>query len=345
MAVSNFQVSLGELVRLAFPRGVGGLTAAAREREARWVVVAGSGVAPQAGDVVLCASLPARKELAAWTERGVTAVVVASEEAAGKADLPILTLPPGASLRDIQHSALELIVNRQSYLINRGGQIYQVLARLSVEGVGLLGLAQAMSEQTGKAVLVQDKRLQPLAEAVPPGLAEHWPEALEALRSWSHLPETLRDRRQAAVGGWRDQSLASGLTRLVCPIVAKGMARGYLSVVGRPGEVDALDQLVVEHGAAACALEMAKAKAVSDAEKRAHGDFLDAVLTGSVPLDELVHWAQRIGYDVEPPHAAQIWRWAQDDDGQDGERAPPGDPDQPVGSQAGAERADPAAQQ
>ncbi|MBL8058032.1 MAG: helix-turn-helix domain-containing protein [Anaerolineales bacterium] len=310
MPVSNSQVSLGELVRLAFPRGVTGLTAATREREARWVVAAGSGVAPQTGDVVLCVSLPARKELAAWAERGVTAVALAGDEPPAKADLPILALPAENSLRDIQHAALELIVNRQSYLINRGGQIYQTLARLSVEGVGLPGLAQAMSELTGKAVLVQDKRLQPLAEAVPPGLAEGWPAALEALRSWSHLPEALRDRRQAAVGGWRDQSLANDLIRLVCPIVAKGMARGYLSVVGRAGEIDALDQLVVEHGAAACALEMAKAKAVNEAEKRAHGDFVDAVLTGSVPLDELVRWAQRIGYDVEPPHAAQIWRWA-----------------------------------
>lgn len=309
MAASESLVSLGELVRLAFPRGVG-VPAAAREREARWVVVAGSGVAPQAGDVVLCASLPARKELTAWAQRGAAAVFCTAVEASVKSDLPVIGLPAEASLRDLQRAALELIVNRQGYLVSRGGQIYQTLARLSVEGVGLPGLAQAMAEQTGQAVLVQDKRLQPLAEAVPPGLAAGWAEALEALTAWSQLPDTLRDRRQAAaVGGWRDQSLPHGLARLVCPIVAKGMARGYLSVVGRAGELDALAQLVVEHGAAACALEMAKAKAVNEAEKRAHGDFVDAVLTGSVPLDELVRWAQRIGYEVEPPHAALIWRW------------------------------------
>jgi len=119
----------------------------------------------------------------------------------------------------------------------------------------------------------------------------------------------LRDRRRAAVGGWREQLLPGGLMRLVCPIVAKGMARGYLSIVGSAGEFDVLDQLVVEHGAAACALEMAKAKAVSEAEKRAHGDLVDAVLTGALPPEELVRWAQRIGYDVESPHAALIWHW------------------------------------
>lgn len=309
MPASNSQVSLGELARLAFPRGTP-VPAAVREREARWVVVAGSGVVPQAGDVVLCASWPARKELAAWAERGVAAVFGLGGEAPPKVDLPVLSLPADASIRDLQQAALELIVNRQAYLVTRGGQIYQTLARLSVEGVGLPGLAQAMSEQTGKAVLVQDKRLQPLAEAVPAGLIAEWPAALETLQAWSQLPDTLRDRRQATVGGWRDQPLANGLIRLVCPIVAKGMARGFLSIIGRAGELDALDQLMVEHGAAACALEMAKAKAVSEAEKRAHGDFVDAVLTGSVSLDELGRWAQRIGYDVEPPHAALIWRWA-----------------------------------
>src|SRR6185436_19299091 len=106
------------------------------------------------------------------------------------------------------------------------------------------------------------------------------------------LPDGLRDRRQAAaMAGWRDQSLPGGLTRLVCPIVAKGMARGYLSVIGAAGDMDALDQLVVEYGAAACALEMAKAKAVNEAEKRAHGDFMDAVLVGVLPVEELVRWA------------------------------------------------------
>jgi purine catabolism regulator len=278
----------------------------------KWAVMAGTGVAPQAGDFVLCGASPARKEWGAWAEADVAGVAVPSGSAVpSSADLPVITLPEGASLRDIQHAALELIVNRQSYLIERGARIYQTLARLSAEGAGLDGLAQAMFEQTGKTVVVQDKRLRPLAQAVAPNMSQVWAEVLEAISSPSQLPEGLRDRRQAAaLGGWRDQSLPGGLMRLVCPIVVKSMARGYLSIVGAAGELDALDQLVVENGSAACALEMAKVKAVSDAEKRAHGDFVDAVLTGSVPLPELLRWAQRIGYDVNPPHAALAWRWA-----------------------------------
>jgi len=313
MAATTTQVSLGELVRLTFPPGTPPPVPQFRDRAVKWVIMAGAGITPEAGDFVLCGDSPGKKELAAWAAKGVAGVAVpASASLPAGADLPIVALPEAASVRDIQQAALELIVNRQAYLVERGARVYQMLARLSVEGGGLENLAQAMFEVTGKTVIVQDKRLKPLAQVIAPALGATWPQVLDALSLWSQLPEGLRDRRQAAaLAGWRDQSLPGGLMRLVCPIVAKGMARGYLSVIGSAGDLDALDHLVVEHGAAACALEMAKAKAVSEAEKRALGDFLDAVLTGSLSSDELQRWAGRIGYDVEPPHAALAWRWTE----------------------------------
>lgn len=308
------EVSISELVRLAFPPGTPAPAAPFRERAVKWVVMAGEGVKPEAGDLVLCGGgVPARSDLAAWAKRGIAGLVALPPAipSPSDTDLPVVALPKSASLRGIQQACLQLIVNRQSYLMERGSHIYQALANHAVEGSGLEVMAQVMLEMTGKSVLVQDKRLKPLAQAVAPSLKEAWPAVLEFVSAWSRLPEGLRDRRQAALGGWRDQTLPDGLKRLICPIVAKGMARGYLSIVGAAEELDSLDQLVVEHGAAACALEMAKAKAVSDAEKRARGDFVDAVITGALPLEELVRWAQRINYDVEPPHAALIWHWAE----------------------------------
>ncbi len=308
-AAAGSIISLGELVRLILPRGNALPAGVGRDRPVRWVTVAGAGVTPQADDFVLCGSAPTKKDLHAWTDIGVSAIATTAAVPAFNGDVPIIKLPTDVTLRDIQRAALELIVNRQSYLVTRGAQIYHTLSHLLLEGVGLSELAQAMSEQTGKSVLIQDKRLKPLAEAATPGLSHVWPDVLNSLSLLSSLPESLRDRRQAALGGPREQSLAGGLVRLVCPIVSKGMARGFVTIIGMSGELDALDTLVVDNGAQACALEMAKAKAVSDAEKRAHGDFLDAVLTGSLPLEELVRWAGRIGYDIEPPHAAMVWRW------------------------------------
>jgi purine catabolism regulator len=307
------QVSLGELIRLAFPPGGGRSTAAMREQAVHWVLMAGAGVVPQAGDFLLCGNAPTKKELSAWGELGIAgAAFPAGTALPNNAAFPIIILPEGASLRAIQQSALELIVNRQSYLAERGAHISQTLARQSLEDTGLPGLTQAMYDLGGQTVLVQDKRLTPLAHTVAPALAARWPELLDLLSAPNRLPENLRDRRQGAtMGVWRDPSLPDGLARLVAPLVSKGMARGYLSIVGLNDELDVLDQLVAEYGAAACALEMAKAKAVSDIEKRARGDFVDAVLTGSVSLDELQRWAKRIDYNVDKPHAALVWRWGE----------------------------------
>ena len=311
---TNTEVSLGELVRLAFPVATPPPAAPFRDQCVQWVVMAGEGVKPEGGDLVLCGgAVPSRSELAAWAKRGVVGLVAlpSAIPSAADTDLPVIALPKSVSLRDIQQASLQLIVNRQAYLMDRGTHIYRNLADHAVEGSGLEVMAQVMFELTGKSVLVQDKRLKPLAQSVAPSLKEAWPAILENVSTWGHLPEGLRDRRQAAVGGWRDQTLPGGLKRMVCPIVAKGMALGYLSLVGAADELDMLDQLVVEHGAAACALEMAKAKAVSEAEKRARGDFVDALITGALPLEELMRWAQRINYDVDPLHAALVWRWAE----------------------------------
>ncbi len=304
------QISLGELARLTFPPDTRLPDEPYRDRIVQWVVMAGPGVVPRAGDCALCGVPPTAAELREWADQEVAAVVLAEAGAVrAKSPVPIFRLPAGASLRDLQQAALQVIVNRQAYLIDRGARLYRDLSRLSLEGAGLAGLTQAMHEQSGKTILLQDKRLRPLAEAVAPDLTSDWPALKERLGIWSQLPESLRDRRQAAVGDWREQSLPGGELRLVCPVVVTGVARGYLSIIGSPGELDALDHLIVEHGAAACALEMAKVKAVSDAEKRAYGDFLDAVLTRHLPPEELIRWAQRIGFDTGLPHSALIWRW------------------------------------
>lgn len=313
MPMAFSSVSLGELVRLVLPVPVR-LEPAYRDRDVRWVVMAGAGVAPQSGDLVLAGAALTRQDMTQWAERDVSAVVttVPSPSLVG-VKLPVLVLPMDTDLRNLQRAALGLMMNRQAYLMERGAQIYKDLAARSLDEETLNGLAQTMRQQTGKNILVQDKRLKPLASAPLEAMsAEDWERLTNYLSSWSHMPESLRDRRQAAaVGSWQEQPMPDGLVRLVCPIVAKGMARGYLSIISKAGELDALDQLVVEHGAAACALEMAKVKAVNEAEKRAQGDFIDSVLTASVPMDELRRWAQRLGYDVEPPHVALMWRWAE----------------------------------
>ncbi len=91
--------------------------------------------------------------------------------------------------------------------------------------------------------------------------------------------------------------------RLVSPIISGDRARGYLSVIGPAGSLDLLDSLTAEQGAAACALEMAKAKAVSEAKKALRGDFLEGLLAGTLPQEEINRLASRLDHDTRQPHA------------------------------------------
>jgi purine catabolism regulator len=88
------------------------------------------------------------------------------------------------------------------------------------------------------------------------------------------------------------------------------MARGFLSLIGAAGTLSLSDRSVAELSAAACALEMAKAKAVSEAEKRVRGGFVDALLSGSLSPAEAVRWAKRDKYNPDGRHAVVVVNWA-----------------------------------
>ena len=96
----------------------------------------------------------------------------------------------------------------------------------------------------------------------------------------------------------------SGVARLVAPIITNNVGRGYLSIIGREGDLDEIDQLVCEHGAAACALEMAKQKAVNETEKRLRGTFLDRLLLGDVSQQEAIRQGERFNHDMTQTHVA-----------------------------------------
>ncbi len=62
MATTTSQISLAELVRLAFPPGTPRPTSAFRDRIVKWVVMAGTGVTLEVGDFVLCSAMPLKNQ-------------------------------------------------------------------------------------------------------------------------------------------------------------------------------------------------------------------------------------------------------------------------------------------
>ena len=250
-------------------------------------------------------------------QTGIAGVVIVGEpssamvSAAERAGVPLLALPDSADVRRIERVTLALLLDRGAGIEQRAAQLYQQLTVLSAESAGLDAMAALIGRTIGKTVLIQDKRLSVIAA--------WWGDAKlprETIEAWvaetANVPEGLRDRKLAAQSHEIvEQSLPiEKLRRLIAPIVSKGMARGFLSLVSDAGTLGAFDRSMAEQSAAACALEMAKAKAVSEAEKRVRGSFVDAILTGDLSPLEAARWARRNKYDPDGRHAAIVVDWA-----------------------------------
>jgi len=255
------------------------------------------------------------------SDREAAAVVLCNPPAptsiaeANAYSLPVLTLPSSAHVRTVERDIVSLLVNRHGQLERRGTQIYRQLTEISARNEGIGELVGALARLTNKSIVVQDKRLRVLHNSVQPGMVEHWDDIEAYLKQASNLPVELQDRHQVSdlTSPVMMQSLnAPNMARLVCPIITKDVGRGFLSIVGQENKFDDIDTLVTEHGAAACALEMAKAKAVSDTEKRLRGTFLDRLLIGDVSQQEATRQGERFDHDMTQVHTAIVLTWQGD---------------------------------
>jgi purine catabolism regulator len=257
-----------------------------------------------------------------WATDTKAAAVVLSEAPSPTAiaeanayNMPVLLLPSGSRIRLVEKAIVSLLVDRKGQIERRGTQIYRQLTQISSRNEGMSELVNAMARLTNKSIVVQDKRLRVFYSSVQPQFVAHWEDVEQFLRKLDNLPIELQDRHRVVEieNPVLMQSLPTpNLARLVSPIVTKDIGRGYLSIIGWDNTLDDIDTLVAEHGAAACALEMAKAKAVSDTEKRLRGTFLDRLLIGDVSQQEAIRQGERFEHDMTQVHLAIVLAWQGD---------------------------------
>lgn len=292
-------------------------------RKVEWVVTLPANRMPDEvarNDLVLLAppySTDLPSLIAALAERQIAAIALLGEptrdavNAAAERRVPLFALPADADLRAIQRQALTLLVNSHAAAAEFAAQVYDRMAQQSAEGAGLEGMAGELGRVTQQIILVQDKRLHPVASYVPEAHVEAWKSLEPALENRDTLPEILRDRKRAAEHpAALRQDLPDGWARLLTPIIVKGVARGFLSVIAPTTALDDYDVLLLERAAGACALEMAKAKAIHEIEKSVRGDFIDAILAGNLARGEASHWAARIAFPESGAYAALTLKWA-----------------------------------
>lgn len=248
-------------------------------------------------------------------DAGVAAIAVLGDldpvsiQAATQRGVPLIRLPEGVSLTDLERKAIATIVDRQAELQRGAAEIHRQLAQLVFEERGLQAVAEKLAEVCGKAAVIEDDLLRVRFAAPGP----HVP-----------APADLNlGSRGADLAGWlRTVTLSSAqppvnrfrlpdaeLDRFVSPIPSRDGVAGYVSVVGRPSDLTDLDRLAAGRGAAVCAVEVAKMAAAEDAEARVRGDLLDQLLSMGAGGDQsTLGTAQRLGYDLSVPSAVIVFR-------------------------------------
>ena len=306
--------SLNEIFRLAFSDPLQWLSPeAANDKQVSWISISAEEIC--AGELFLVSSADINAELlAAAQQKEALAVLVLGKKPPKKvkipAGLPVAVIPGKHDLKETQRLLLTILINQRAALQERGSRIHAQLAQIEADNSGLEGLATAMADISGKGILVQDKRGRVLVECASSALAAIWKDIAHNLRSLDSLPEVLQDRQKAGSQPTiLTQELPGGLTRLVSPITVTGVARGYLSLIGVAGEMDALDHLVAEHGVRVCAHEMSRAKAIREAEKRIKGDLLTVLLQEQLSPRDSQLWAQAVGLDLTQAHVGLRFTW------------------------------------
>lgn len=335
MATLRDEIKVGDVIRLALPADSVVVAGSAHMRRAvNWVVVLTDwDILPQQvqeGDLViyprsLQESMTGQEfveSLQTLAAQEVAGVITFTALAAGIADdveelgLTVIQVENDAALRDVHKTVAGLLFDRQNQVAERGTQLYRDLSEMSREEQGLPAMADRIARLTGNTVVIQDKRLEILAFSRPADSATMDEVSLRAaLMDKDNLPAVLRNRKAAAKSSrsfWQQLLFPNhNVARLISPIISGDRARGYLSIVGEAVSLDLLDKVAVEQGAAACALEMAKAKAVSEAKKQLRGNFLEGILVGSLPKNEIDRLASRLDHDTNQPHAIMAFRWGQ----------------------------------
>lgn len=252
---------------------------------------------------IVDASLSLARILSTLHERRVAALAVegdvdeAAIEAADRAQLPLLAVPPGSDLHALERSIIGLLVNKEAELQARTTQLQRQLTQVAMQGKGLIGIASEFAKQTGKSVGVFDVRMQALAEAGPEA-----PLGAQQRRRLELLARNPVPVGQEPTAEWIERQ-GQALPRWAAIIPVNNRGAGIVTLAAEADDLTELDGLLTARAAAVCAVEMVKERAVVEAETKIQGDFVRDVLRGSYANEgSILARAAHLEWDLEARH-------------------------------------------
>lgn len=212
-------------------------------------------------------------------DRVPKALVTAAEQAG----FPVFEVPYPVPFIAITEAVFTRLVAEQYDVLQRAVDAEQLLTRSAMDGEGVEGIAASLARATGGWALLLDLHGMPLAvtsQAARQRMPRVWEELKLSRPEGTGFSVTLVDRGHHV---W------------VQPVGAQGRVEAFLAV-GKPDSPTQFDRIVAAHALSLFAIELAKSRAVAEAERRLQGDFFDALAAGALPPQEVARGLARFGF-------------------------------------------------
>jgi PucR family transcriptional regulator, purine catabolism regulatory protein len=196
---------------------------------------------------------------------------------------PVFEVPYPVPFIAITEAVFSRVVAEQYDVLQRAVDAEGTLTRSAMDGEGLEGIAAALARAIGGWALLLDLHGMPLA-ATSHAARQRQP------RIW----EELKVSRPEGTG-FSVTIVDRGHHVWVQPVGAQGRVEAFLAV-GKPDAPAQLDRIVTAHALSLFAIELAKSRAVAEAERRLQGDFFDALAAGAMPASEMARGLARFGF-------------------------------------------------
>ncbi len=210
-----------------------------------------------------------------------TAVLVAGEPDGGATtyDVPVLYVGEKVSYGEVSRLVAELALARETHVLRYGLTVHRSLVELLYRGAGLAALCHQMGRLSQSGVAILDPQYRVLA----------FEQSRDRVLEPSAVAAALRDELPDASRGPTPTVVAlpiegAKITCVVNPILLGGRHDGWVAVIEsadppHPHDI-AEHRVVVEQAATIVGTEMLRMRSVEQAEERARGDFVHALLHG-----------------------------------------------------------------
>jgi purine catabolism regulator len=202
---------------------------------------------------------------------------------ATKRGFPLFEVPYPVPFIAITEAVFTRLVAEQYDTLQRAVDAEHVLTRAVLDGAGIDGVARSLADVVHGWALLLD--LHGMALAATDRDAESRRE-----RIWDELRTS---RPEAAT--FSLTMLDEGFHVWAQPVGAQGRVEAFL-VVGTPEQPTPLDRIVAGHALSLFAIELAKSRAVAEAERRLQGDFFDELVRGDLGAADAARGLQRFGF-------------------------------------------------